>query len=414
MTSDSADPRAVRTILVITPWKRRWELGGGAGLADDFHFIHGLTANGWRVRYVSPRDAAPPDVTVDGYAVHAFFNVFEATERWPVWLRRAVGPIAFTMLATVCALRLARREKPDVVLGQTHLPSLAVFIAGMVCGVPSAMKLFGVENLSGDDSSRARQAGRNAEMIAALKIPHDLWLVLDDGTRGDAALRRHGVPSEKIRFLSNGVDLSWGVRRGDGASFRRALTIPEDACVLFWLARLVEWKRADDAFHALARALPRVSRPLVLVVGGEGPERARLETLARSLGVSGSVRFAGAIAHDRVPDAMAAAALFLATSERSNKSVATCEAMLCGVPVVAFDAGGTGDVVRDGETGRLVADGDVAALADAVAALAADDGARAALGAGARAFARARFTGWERRVEMERELLERLAASGGR
>lgn len=412
MTDDPTPLRPARTLLVITLWKRRWELGGGAGLADDFHFIHGLVSHGWRVRYVSPRDTAPPDVTVDGYTVHGFFDVFAATERWPVWLRRVLCPVAFTMLATVCALQVARRERPAVVLGQTHLSSLAVFIVSMVCGVPSVMKLFGVETLSRDDSSPARYLRRNAEMIAALKIPHDLWMVLDDGTRGDDALRRHGVPSHKIRFLPNGVDLSWGERRGDGAAFRRSLSIPEDVRVLLWLARLVAWKRADAALRALETARGGVPS-LVLVVGGDGPERARLEALARELGVADAVRFAGAVAHERVPDALAAADAFLATSERSNKSMATCEAMLCAVPVIAFDVGGTNDVVRDGETGRLVADGDIAALADAIVAILGDDRARAELGAGARAFARERFTGWGRRVEMERELLERLTALDG-
>ena len=414
MTSDPPRAGAVRTLLVITPWQRRWELGSGAGLADDFHFIHGLASNGWLVHYVSPRDDDAPDVVVAGYAVHDFFNIFQFTQGWPVWLRRLLWPATFTMLATSRAFRVARHVKPDAVLGQTHLSSLAVFIVSIVCGAPSAMKLFGVENLNREDASRARHFRRNAEMIAALKIPHDLWIVLDDGTRGDAALRRHGVPSEKIRFLPNGVDLSWGSQSGNREAFRRSLAVPDDARVLLWLARLVDWKRADLALQAFARVREHVPTPLVLVIGGAGPEHARLEGLARSLGIAGNVRFAGAVAHDRVPDAMAASSLFLATSERSNKSIATCEAMLCGVPVVAFDVGGTGDVVRDGETGRLIPDGDIDAFAGAVLALLQDEHRREAMGNGARAFAAARFTGWERRVEMERDLLERLIVSGER
>lgn len=411
MTGDSVHSGAIRTLLVITPRARRREAGGGASPADDAHFIRGFTSNGWRVHFVSPRDSAPPDINTNGYAVHDFFNVFEATEHWPVRLRRLLRPVAFTMLATARALEVARREKPDAVLGQTHLASLAVFITSIVCGVPSAMKLFGVEELGREDTSRARHLWRNAEIILALTLPHDLWIVLDDGTRGDAALRRHGVASEKIRLLPNGVDLSWGTRQDDGSAFRRALAVPGDAGVLLWLARLVDWKRAGSALRAFALMRDRVPAPQVLVLCGDGPERARLGALADELGVSGAVRFAGAIAHDRVPEAMAAASLFIATSERSNKSLATCEAMLCGVPVVAFDAGGTADVVRDGETGRLVPDGDIVALSDAIASLMQDEGERASLGAAARSFAAARFTAWERRVEMERDLLERLAGA---
>ena len=74
------------------------------------------------------------------------------------------------------------------------------------------------------------------------------------------------MASEKIRFLPNGVDLSWASRRGDGGAFRREHAIPGDARVLLWLARLVDWKRADLALHAFARVRERVPGPLVLVV----------------------------------------------------------------------------------------------------------------------------------------------------
>lgn len=385
MTTGAPEPGAPRTLFVIAPWQRRSAPGGGAGSADDAHFARGFGARGWRVHVVAPRA--------------------------PAWIH-ALGPVAFSLLATMTALRAARRLKPAVVLGQTHQTSAAVFLVGIVCGIPSVMKLYGVGTLHDPEPSRLRHLHRHAGMMAALRLPHDLWLVLDDGTRGDVALRRYGVPSDKIRVLPIGVDASLAARAGDGAALRASLVVPEGARVVLWIAQLAPWKRADHALRAFARARARVPLPLVMVIGGGGPERERLEALAHAEGIAPWVRFAGPVAHADVPDLMAAAALFVATGERSNKSVATCEAMLCGVPVVAFNAGGTGDVVRDGETGRLVPDGDVAALADAMAALLADDAGRAALGAAAREFARTRFTGWERRIEMECELIARLLAPG--
>jgi D-inositol-3-phosphate glycosyltransferase len=64
------------------------------------------------------------------------------------------------------------------------------------------------------------------------------------------------------------------------------------------------------------------------------------------------------------------------------------EAMACGVPVIASRAGGLAVTVQDGATGRLVPEGDVAALARSVAGLLADESGRHALGARAVEWAR--------------------------
>ncbi|MDH5269412.1 MAG: glycosyltransferase family 4 protein [Candidatus Krumholzibacteria bacterium] len=389
VTGETAQP-GPRTLLVIAPWARRDE--NAAEMAAHAHFVRGFTTHGWRVLDVSPRD---PE--------YGFHDVYAATQRWPAWLRRLVWPVAFTMLATVRALQLARHTKPDAVLGQTHFSSLAAFLVSMVCGVPSAMKLPGVGGLGRPAESHAQHLRRNPGMMAALRIPHDLWLVIDDGTRGDVALRNHGVPSEKIRVLPIGVDPAWASQAGDGASFRSAFNLAVDARVLLWFAHPAG--ADNDVLHAFALARARAVLPLALVMVGVEPG-----VLLQSPEVQDGVHTTGIFDHDRVPDAMAASYLLLATSRSSNKSAAVCEAMLCGVPVVAFDAGGTSDVVRDGETGRLVPDGDVETLAEAIVALVESESARDSLAAGARAFARERFTGWERRVEMERELLERLIA----
>ena len=394
-------------LLVVTPWKRRWELGDGAGLADDFHFIRGLTARGIDVHYVSPRDADPPDVVMAGYHVHPFANFFDATAGWPVWLRRLVWPVLFTALASWRAWRVGRAVRPSWVLAQTHVAGAAAFVVARALRVPSVVKLFGVMGFARKDEPRLRDLRRHFEMIVALKFPHAAWIVLDDGTRGDEALRRHGVPADRIHLLPNGVNLDWQDRAADSRWLRDRLGLADDVVVVLYLSRLVDWKRPDAFVRAAARVAKARPERAVFVVAGEGPERARCERLARELGVD--VRFAGAIPHDHIPDALAAAAVFVATSEHSNRSIAVCEALVCGVPVVAFDTGETRAVVRDGETGRLVRDGDVEKLADAIVSLLQDEAQRQRLADGARSLARRQFTAWHGRVEMEYQVLERLS-----
>ena len=246
-------------------------------------------------------------------------------------------------------------------------------------------------------------------MIAALHVPHDAWIVLDDGTRGADALKAHGVPREQIHFLPNGVNLEWSDRAGDPLWLRERAGIPSDTAVVLYMARLVDWKRPEVFVRAAARVIEKVSRPVTFVIAGDGPERRTCERLATSLGIAAHVRFPGPVPHARIPDVMATASLFVATSRHSNRSIAVCEALVCGVPVVAFDAGETYRVVRDGDTGRLVPDSDEAALTAAITDLLEDEETRSACGRRAREFARANFVDWQTRVEGEVDIVEALS-----
>jgi glycosyltransferase involved in cell wall biosynthesis len=93
---------------------------------------------------------------------------------------------------------------------------------------------------------------------------------------------------------------------------------------------------------------------------------------------------------------------------------AVLEAMAAGRPVAAFDSGGTGEMVQDGETGILVPPGDVAALAEAFGRLAGDRAMRESMGRAAAARVRERFS-LERHVSRMEQLLSDLAGrSAGR
>jgi glycosyltransferase involved in cell wall biosynthesis len=142
---------------------------------------------------------------------------------------------------------------------------------------------------------------------------------------------------------------------------------------------------------------------------GYGPARAACDRLARDANAGGRIRFLGPIPHDDIPALMDASDLFVATGALSNRAVNTCEAMMCGVPVLVYDTGDTRRVVRAGETGVTVANGDVAALAGEMLRLLGDETERRRLADNARALARDTFVSWEQRMDMEREIIEELA-----
>jgi glycosyltransferase involved in cell wall biosynthesis len=102
-------------------------------------------------------------------------------------------------------------------------------------------------------------------------------------------------------------------------------------------------------------------RDIVLLVVGEGPEHSKLVSLTKALALEPYVRLIGA-RHD-VPELMAAADVFLHTATREGFGLAVAEAHAAGLPVVAADVGGVGEIVRDGISGILFPAGDPAAMA---------------------------------------------------
>jgi glycosyltransferase involved in cell wall biosynthesis len=223
-------------------------------------------------------------------------------------------------------------------------------------------------------------------------------------------LASRGVPPDKIHFLPNGLNVEWRELKFDRSEARFRYGMKDAAVVVLFLARMVASKRPQDVVRAIARVHKNTEDEIQFVFAGQGPERESCEALAKRLGVDDIVSFLGAVPHAEVPAVMTAADLFVTTSDITNMSIPTCEALICGVPVVAYNVGATDKVVVDDETGVLVEDGNFNRLADALAALINDRKKRNRLGQSARKFSRDNFTGWNDRIKMEMGIIERLIA----
>jgi colanic acid/amylovoran biosynthesis glycosyltransferase len=152
---------------------------------------------------------------------------------------------------------------------------------------------------------------------------------------------------------------------------------PESPPRVVAVGRLVPKK----GFDVLVRAAHRLPPEVVVEIVGDGPQRAELEALAR-----GRVRFSGALSHARALARLSGASAFalpcreLPSDDRDGLPVALVEAMRAGLPVVTTAVGGIPELVRDGETGLLVAPGDDAALAAALRSVLQDGRRLAAAG----------------------------------
>jgi glycosyltransferase involved in cell wall biosynthesis len=196
----------------------------------------------------------------------------------------------------------------------------------------------------------------------------------------------------RVRVLHDG--LAGDPRRAARAGAREALGLPDDVPVVAVLGRISDWKGQDILVRALAAPELGERGAVGLVAGDAWPgaeeRRQRVLDLAARLGVDERLRVVGF--RDDVENVYGAADVVAVPSTSPDPLPgAAIEAAAAGCAVVAADHGGLPEIVRDRETGRLVAPGDAAALARVAAELIDDPVQRERLGAAAAVDVRRRF-----------------------
>lgn len=200
--------------------------------------------------------------------------------------------------------------------------------------------------------------------------------------------------SGKVRVIPNGVEPLTRTLPSR-AEARRAHGLPAGAPVVLFVGSLTPIKGVDvllDALGAFSAAGDEGGRP-VLVVVGEGPDRAALAEQAVRLGLADRVRFLGFVPEADKRALMAAADVLAMPSRSEAFPLTLLEAAQAGLPAVASRIPVLEALVGEGTTGLLAPPEDPAALAEALGRLLRDADLRGRLGAGARAWA-AGFT-WE-------------------
>jgi glycosyltransferase involved in cell wall biosynthesis len=169
-------------------------------------------------------------------------------------------------------------------------------------------------------------------------------------------LRERGLRAPS-GVLSNGVDPRTYSPGPADEGLRRAYGLPAGRPLILSVGRLSPEKRVDVLLDAVARLDGR------LAIAGTGPALDGLRARAEALGVASRVRFLGYVPGRDLPGLYRLADVFAIASEAELQSLATMEAMACGLPVVAVDACALGELVRHGENGFLARPGDAAGLA---------------------------------------------------
>jgi D-inositol-3-phosphate glycosyltransferase len=215
---------------------------------------------------------------------------------------------------------------------------------------------------------------RNADRLIASSVQE-----ADDLVRLYGALRSH------VSVVAPGVDLRiFGPRPTAGLRARLGLG---DARVILFAGRLERLKGAEVVIRALAqlcRDLGDGAAPALLVIGDDshdgasesrasGGERARLEALARMLGIDHQVRFMGSVDQATLAGYLSLAAVCVVPSYTESFGLVALEAAACGTPVVAARVGGVPSIVKDGLTGFTLISHDPGQYAERIGRLLLDE-----------------------------------------
>lgn len=192
---------------------------------------------------------------------------------------------------------------------------------------------------------------------------------------------------------------------------RAKLGLKNSDFVIGTVARLAELKGHDDLLDALGTDV-KAHRDWKLLWVGDGWWRERLMARVRELGLESRVITTGLVPSEEVPGYMRAMDVLAHPSYREGLPRTVPQALLCGVAPVAYDVDGTGEVCRDGQTGRLVKAGDRAGLREAIVQLAEHPEARCEMAARGREECRERFSTQRMVDELEKVYAAALAAAG--
>ncbi|MBK9711898.1 MAG: glycosyltransferase family 4 protein [Kouleothrix sp.] len=304
-------------------------------------------------------------LTLDSASEPPFFDLHPAVVRRPLGITGAspnpIAALAGNLRRLAHLRRAVAASRPDVVISFMDHTNILTLLAVAGMRLPAIVAVH-------NDPHQSR-LGMPWAWLREQLYPHASAVVtLSETALGyfSARVRRRGLVIPNPVVLPAGMALG---RAGAGERAERRLIA---------MGRLVHLKGFDLLLRAFAQAAPRYP-DWSLDIWGDGPLRGELEALRDQLGLVDRVRLPGTTRRPSEP--MQQADLFVLSSRHEGFPIALCEAMACGLPVVAFDCpSGPREIVRDGVDGVLVPPEDIDALSTALCGLMGDLEARRRIG----------------------------------
>ncbi|MBN2026827.1 MAG: glycosyltransferase [Actinobacteria bacterium] len=308
------------------------------------------------------------------------------------------------MARTVYGLaRLLRAGGYDLVLTNSAKADIYGSIAARLAGIPVVWRLHDI--VDSDAFSRL-----NIALFRFFATFFAARVLAVSGAVKEALVGR-GVRGGKIAVVYNGIDIEALTRTAQREEARAEWDIEEDAPVAGLVGRLVDWKGPDRFLAAAAEVAMDIPQARFMLVGdaifGEAGYVDELKEAAVRLGLAERTVFTG-FREDALRIMSGLDVLVHASLLPDPLPTVLIEAMALGLPVVAADAGGVREIVREGSTGLVVPPGDVRAMREAMVELLSDPEEAARMGRAGRELAAERFDIDLQARSLEQELLAAL------
>lgn len=258
-------------------------------------------------------------------------------------------------------LKLMRRYRPHIVHTHTAKAGLVGRIAARLAGVPIVCHTFHGHVLTGYFGPIKTRLFIQLEKFGALLS--DRIITLTEGLR-DEIISLGISRADHFAVIPLGFDLSPFARQSRGhGEFKRELGIPDQERLVGAVGRLTKIKNLPLLLNAVQR-IHQIDPHLHLALIGDGELRQELEDYVRYLGILPVVHFTGW--RRDLPFIYSDLDAVVISSDNEGTPVSLIEAMAANCPVVATSVGGVGDLIADGQTGRLVPPGEVESLAQSI------------------------------------------------
>lgn len=246
-----------------------------------------------------------------------------------------------TWIDLIKLVKFIRSHHIDIVQTYFQDPAILGLLAGKLSNVKSVLASF-----------RDMGFWRHNEYDVKMKLIYNLfsYYIANSLAVRNLYVNLYDLPGDKFKVIYNGVDIN---RFRPPVNNQRRNDKRIVVGIVANLNRQV--KRLDIFLRAAAYVIQRIA-DVKFVIAGEGELKSELLKLSRNLGLGGNVEFLGKV--EDVPRLLYTIGIGIISSDSEGFSNAILEYMAAGVPVVATDVGGNGEIIKDAENGFLVSAGD--------------------------------------------------------